>query len=42
MPASDMQLGLDALHHQAGQLEGLAGKEVNRKAEWAAKLLVCA
>jgi len=40
MPASDMQLGLDALHQQAVQLESLAEKEVNRKAEWAAKLQV--
>ena len=40
MSASDMQLGLDALYQQAVLLEGLAEKEVNRKAEWAAKLHV--
>mmetsp|Transcript_67081 Transcript_67081/g.135209 ORF Transcript_67081/g.135209 Transcript_67081/m.135209 type:complete len:205 (+) Transcript_67081:114-728(+) len=38
MSHSDLQIGLDALGHQAALLENLAEKEVNRRDEWRAKI----
>uniref|UniRef100_A0A7S2RRG1 Uncharacterized protein n=1 Tax=Rhizochromulina marina TaxID=1034831 RepID=A0A7S2RRG1_9STRA len=38
MPASDMELGLEALRFQIEQLRALAEKEVNRREEWRVKV----
>lgn len=38
MSHSDLQIGLDALSHQAALLEQLVDKEVNRRDEWRAKI----